>query len=35
MEDGRILPLARGKYDEINRAYICFYDRPMGGGWET
>lgn len=35
MEDGRILPLARGKYDEINRAYIRFYDRPMGGGWET
>lgn len=35
MEDGSRLPLARGKYDGINRAYIRFYDRPMGGAWET
>lgn len=25
MENGRCLPLARGKYDEINRAYIRFF----------
>lgn len=28
LENGETVPLARGKYDEINRAYIRYYEKP-------